>query len=450
MVNIKHHGAVNGVTGSCHQLFTEAGDSVLIDCGLFQGDEASHLQEGSLAIDFPLEGVKALLVTHCHIDHVGRIPYLLAAGFDKPIYATEATARLLPLVIEDASKVGVTRNRRLIDKVLKRLLVLLKPIPFDQWFNVPNMLAMEARFRVAGHILGSAYIEFKLAGERVVFSGDLGAPYSPLLAAPKPPYRADCLVIESTYGDKNHQGRKDRRKDLKRVVEQCLSNAGTVIIPAFSIGRTQELLYEIESIIHSTKGDWQHLDIIVDSPLATKFTEHYRDLKHLWDKEARNLVSKGRHPLAFEQMLTVNNHEDHVRVVNYLKQSGKPAIVIAASGMCAGGRVLNYLKALLPDERNDVLFVGYQARGTPGRDIQKYGAKGGYVYLDGDRVDIHAGVHTISGYSAHADQSNLLNFVKRMRHRPSEIRIVHGDELAKQTLRDKLQIIVPEAKVWLP
>jgi len=450
MVNIKHHGAVNGVTGSCHQLFTEAGDSVLIDCGLFQGDEASHLQEGSLAIDFPLEGVKALLVTHCHIDHVGRIPYLLAAGFDKPIYATEATARLLPLVIEDASKVGVTRNRRLIDKVLKRLLVLLKPIPFDQWFNVPNMLAMEARFRVAGHILGSAYIEFKLAGERVVFSGDLGAPYSPLLAAPKPPYRADCLVIESTYGDKNHQGRKDRRKDLKRVVEQCLSNAGTVIIPAFSIGRTQELLYEIESIIHSTKGDWQHLDIIVDSPLATKFTEHYRDLKHLWDKEARNLVSKGRHPLAFEQMLTVNNHEDHVRVVNYLKQSGKPAIVIAASGMCAGGRVLNYLKALLPDERNDVLFVGYQARGTPGRDIQKYGAKGGYVYLDGDRVDVHAGVHTISGYSAHADQSNLLNFVKRMRHRPSEIRIVHGDELAKQTLRDKLQIIVPEAKVWLP
>jgi len=450
MVNIKHHGAVNGVTGSCHQLFTEVGDSVLIDCGLFQGDEASHLLEGSLAIDFPLEGVKALLVTHCHIDHVGRIPYLLAAGFDKPIYATEATARLLPLVIEDAIKVGVTRNRRLIDKVLKRLSVLLKPIPFDQWFDVSNMPDIEARFRVAGHILGSAYIEFKLAGERVVFSGDLGAPYSPLLAAPKPPYRADCLVIESTYGDKNHQGRKDRRKRLRRVVEQCLSNAGTVVIPAFSIGRTQELLYEIESIIHRAKGDWQNLDIIVDSPLAAKFTEHYRDLKHLWDKEAKNLASKGRHPLAFEQMLTVNNHEDHVRVVNYLKHSGKPAIVIAASGMCAGGRVLNYLKALLPDVRNDVLFVGYQARGTPGRDIQKYGAKGGYVYLDGERVDIQAGVHTISGYSAHADQSNLLNFVKRMRHRPSEIRIVHGDELAKQALRDKLQIIVPEAKVWMP
>lgn len=450
MINIKHHGAVNGVTGSCHQLFTANGDSVLIDCGMFQGAEASHLEGGSLAIDFPLEGVRALFVTHCHIDHVGRIPYLLAAGFNGPIYATEATARLLPLVIEDAIKVGISRDRKLIGAIIKRLRSMLKPIPYDAWFEVPALPSLKCRFRMAGHIIGSAYIECKLDEKVVLFSGDLGAPYSPLLAAPKPPYRADCLVIESTYGDKNHEGRKLRRHHLKRVIEKCLSDAGTVLIPAFSIGRTQELLYEIEDIIHRYKGDWENLDVIVDSPLAAKFTDHYRGLKSLWDKEARNKLSAGRHPLAFEQLLTVDSHADHTRVVNHLKQSGRPAIVIAASGMCAGGRIVNYLKALLPDSKTDVLFVGYQAQGTPGRDIQMYGPRGGYVVLDGDRVDIKAGVHTMSGYSAHAGQKDLLNFVKRMRFKPSEIRIVHGDDSAKLALQEALQKIVPEGTVWLP
>lgn len=450
MSNIKHHGSVNGVTGSCHQLFSPSGDSVLIDCGMFQGAEASQLENGSLEIDFPLDGVKALLVTHCHIDHVGRIPYLLAAGFDGPIYATEATAHLLPLVIEDAIKVGLTRNRRLIDKVLARLSSLLKPISYDQWFDVLNMPDLKGRFRMAGHIMGSAYVEFNLAGKRLLFSGDLGAPYSPLLAAPKSPYRADCLVIESTYGDKNHTGRKDRKRRLQEVIERCLSNAGTVLIPAFSIGRTQELLYEIEDIIHRVKGDWQNLDVIVDSPLAAKFTEHYRVLKPLWDNEARRKVAAGRHPLAFEQLLTVGSHDEHMRVVNYLKQTGKPAIVIAASGMCEGGRMVNYLQALLPDARNDVLFVGYQAQGTLGRDIQTYGPRGGYVFIDGERVDIQAKVYSLSGYSAHAGQQDLINFVKRMRKKPSEIRIVHGDDVAKQALQNKLQQLVPTAHVWCP
>ena len=450
MIKIKHHGAVNGVTGSCHQLFTANDDSILIDCGMFQGAEASHLEGGSLAIDFPLDGVKALIVTHCHIDHVGRIPYLLAAGFDGPIYATEATARLLPLVIEDAIKVGISRDRKLIEKVIKRLTFLLKPILYNQWFEIPALADFKGRFQMAGHILGSAYVECKVARKMVVFSGDLGAPYSPLLAAPKPPYKADILVIESTYGDKNHERRKQRRQNLKRVIERCLINAGTVLIPAFSIGRTQELLYEIEEIIYRDKGDWQNLDVIVDSPMAAKFTKHYRALKSLWDKEARRKISSGRHPLTFDQLLTVNSHHDHGRVVNHFKQSGRPAIVIAASGMCTGGRIMNYLKALLPDPKTDVLFVGYQAQGTPGRDIQKYGARGGYVYLDGERVDIKAGVHTMSGYSAHADQKDLIGFVKRMRWKPSEIRLVHGDNKAKLALQQELQKILPEGNVWIP
>ncbi|WP_293268650.1 MBL fold metallo-hydrolase [Neptunomonas sp.] len=455
MVSIQHHGAVQGVTGSCHQMTLSSGEAVLVDCGLFQGAESANRELGEKQIDFPLDTIKALVVTHCHIDHVGRIPFLLAAGFNGPIYATEATAHLLPLVIEDAIKVGVSRDKNLIKKVLQRLQQLLKPIPYDEWFAVEGLPKTRGRFRVAGHIMGSAYVEFDAQGQRVLFSGDLGAPHSPLLPAPKSPYKADIVVIESTYGDKLHEGRKNRRKLLKSVIERCLKNQGTVLIPAFSIGRTQELLYEIEEIIHrascsSNKSPWETIDVIVDSPLAAKFTQHYRDLRGLWDAEARKKLAANRHPLSFEQLITIESHQDHMKLVQHLKSTGRPSIVIAASGMCAGGRMQNYLKALLPDSRTEVLFVGYQAKGTPGRDIQKYGPQGGYVFLDNERIDIRAGIFTISGYSAHADQANLVNFVKRIYRKPVEIRVVHGDEEAKEALVKKLQAVVPDANVWIP
>ena len=464
MVSIQHHGAVQGVTGSCHQMTLSSGEALLVDCGMFQGAESTGRELGEKQIDFPLDDIKALVVTHCHIDHVGRIPFLLAAGFDGPIYATEATAHLLPLVIEDAIKVGVSRDEHLINKVLQRLQQLLRPIPYDEWFVVEGLPKTRGRFRVAGHILGSAYVEFDAQGERVLFSGDLGAPYSPLLAAPKSPYKADIVVIESTYGDKLHEDRRTRRKRLKSVIEHCLKDKGTVLIPAFSIGRTQELLYEIEEIIHGahrrsrrnatvaseTKSPWESIDVIVDSPLAAKFTAHYRDLRHLWDAEAHRKLAANRHPLSFEQLITIESHQDHMKLVEYLKDSGRPSIVIAASGMCAGGRIQNYLKALLPDPRTEVLFVGYQAKGTPGRDIQTYGPRGGYVFLDNERVDIRAGIFTMSGYSAHADQANLVNFIKRIYRKPSEVRVVHGDDEAKEALVKKLKAVVPDAKVWIP
>lgn len=472
-MEIVHHGAVNGVTGSCHQLRLDNGDSLLVDCGLFQGAESGDDPAlANKAIGFDLSQVKALLVTHCHIDHVGRIPYLLAAGFSGPIYATEATAQLLPLVIEDAIKVGVSRDARLIRQVLHKLQQQLVAVPYKQWFKPEGLSGVKAKFQVAGHILGSAYIELDIQQaaaperQRVVFSGDLGAPYSPLLPAPKAPYRADTLVIESTYGDRCHESRRQRRARLQQVIERCLENKGTVLIPAFSIGRTQELLYELEEILHrqhvrasthSAKADvWQYLDVIVDSPLAAQFTEQYRRLKPLWDGEARRKVAAGRHPLGFEQLLTINSHQQHLDTVAYLQKTGRAAIVIAASGMCTGGRMQNYLTALLPDERTDVLFVGYQAQGTPGRDIQRYGPRfsqgqaPGYVMLDGQRVEIRAGVYTIGGYSAHADQQDLVHFVQRMRHKPSHIRIVHGDEQAKQALRQCYLQLLPDCEVVIP
>lgn len=462
-MQIIHHGGAEGVTGSCHELIIDHQNSLLVDCGLFQGAEVSP--KGSsfdqLQIDFPLDTVSALLVTHCHIDHVGRIPYLLMAGFDKKIYCTEATARLLPIVLEDALKIGVTRDTHLIQSLLKKIDHLLVPITYNHkvditdGFDLPNQDRVQIRFRAAGHILGSAYIEIFVQKEKnktkVVFSGDLGAPYTPLLPSPKSPYSADILVLESTYGDRLHSGRKQRRNELQKIVETCFENRGTVLIPAFSIGRTQELLYEIEQIIHqSGKKEaaqgitWEDLDIIVDSPLASKFTQVYKELRPLWDREALRKTKQGRHPLGFEQMLTIDSHEEHLRTIRYLKTSGRPAIVIAASGMCSGGRIVNYLKALIEDPRTDIVFIGYQAKGTPGRKIRKYGLRKGYVVLDGKKLSIRAGVYTINGYSAHADKDNLIRFVKGMRRKPSYIRLVHGDRTARNALRASLIEVLPD------
>ena len=460
---ILHHGAVDGVTGSCHEyLLDSQADKVgvLIDCGLFQGDETGSGSAEQLQIEFDVAHIHSLIVTHVHIDHVGRIPYLLAAGFKGDIICSPASAQLLPLVIEDALKIGFTRNQRLIDRFLNQLKRQIKAVDYGNWFKLFefNNQNIKVKFKPAGHILGSAYVEIETKNgknkHKTIFSGDLGAPYTPLLPAPKSPYSADLVVIESTYGDKCHDSRKQRTKSLQKALLGALEDNGTVIIPAFSIGRTQELLYELEALIYNNRSKrihkglaWSDLQIIVDSPLAAEFTEQYKVLKQHWDKEAKRRVNSGRHPLSFEQLYTVNSHDEHINTVNYLSSTKLPAIVIAASGMCSGGRVVNYLSAMLADARHNVVFVGYQARGTLGRDIQTYGPKGGYAVIEGNKIWIKAGVETLSGYSAHADQKDLINFVKRMRVKPKEIIIVHGDEGAKLQLQQCYQELGLNARV---
>ena len=464
VTRITHHGAVDGVTGSCHQLSLPDGQSVLIDCGLFQGAETSGEGAGAeqLAVSFPLDGVRALVVTHVHIDHVGRIPYLLAAGFRGPIICSQASAALLPLVLQDALKIGFTRNQTLIDRFLAQIHQQLVALPYKHWHSIiTGQSGLRVKLSPAGHILGSAYVEFEVAQgsdkQRIVFSGDLGAPYTPLLPAPRSPYGADIVVLESTYGDRRHESRKDRRQRLQALCEHAFGKKGSVLIPAFSIGRTQELLYELEEIIHRNRQrpaapgiDWDDLDIVLDSPLAADFTAGYAQLREHWDKEARRKLAAGRHPLAFEQLTTIDDHKTHLQTVDYLARTARPSIVIAASGMCSGGRIVNYLKAMLGDARHDVLFVGYQAAGTPGRAIQTYGPQGGYVDLDGQRIDIRAGIHTLGGYSAHADQKDLLNFVGRMRTKPAQIRLIHGGDDAKATLAQALRQRHPGTKVSVP
>lgn len=458
-IEIKHHGAVRGVTGSCHELrVNNAG--ILIDCGLFQGSD----YRADLSIEFEIGHIRALVVTHVHIDHVGRLPYLLIAGFKGPIYCSEPSALLLPAMLEDALKIGFTRNQQLIERVLTQLKGQICALPYAQWQAIPNS-DIKIRLQRAGHILGSAYVECEALDKRMVFSGDLGAPHSPLLMAPKPPKRCDVLVLESTYGNQDHESRVDRRLRLKAVIEHALADGGTLLIPAFSLGRTQDLLYEIESLVaefgkHCAAPNlaWQELEIVVDSPLAANFTSLYRKLKPFWNKEAQARLEEGRHPLAFEQLTVVDSHQDHLHAVQYLARTRKPFVVLAGSGMCTGGRVVNYLKALLNDARNDILFVGYQAAGTPGRAILEQGPKfgapppevAGTVMLDGARYEVHAQVHQVSGYSAHAGQSDLLNFALGSNPPPKQIRLIHGETAAKRALKAKLEELLPSTEVIIP
>lgn len=461
-MTISHHGAVDGVTGSCHRLHIDEQRSLLVDCGLFQGEEAGGEAFERQRVDFSLEGVLGLVVTHVHIDHIGRLPYLVAAGFEGPILCSEPSAELLPLVIEDALRVGFTRDRRLIERFLARVSAQLVPLAYRQWHQLVDDAGHRVRVRLqrAGHILGSAYVEVdwrdkaRREHQRVVFSGDLGAPHAPLLPAPRSPHGADVVVLESTYGDRRHEDRRQRRDRLQTAVEAALADGGSVLIPAFSIGRTQELLYELEGIIYRARRQggeaqrlWGELAIIVDSPLAARFTQAYRRLRPFWDAEAQRRLRAGRHPLDFESLHTPESDAEHQRCVTHLAETRRPAVVIAASGMAAGGRIVDYLKAMLGDPCHQVLFVGYQARGTPGRAIQRYGPRGGWVELEGRRYAIRAKVESLGGYSAHADARDLLNFIRRMRRWPRQVRLVHGDREAKQALKEALETMAAQREV---
>ncbi|MBC7006688.1 MBL fold metallo-hydrolase [Photobacterium sp. BZF1] len=451
-MQIVHHGAYEGVTGSCHELRWQQ-YGILVDCGLFQGEEAPKV----LDIEFPVGHIQALVITHCHIDHIGRIPWLLAAGFRGPIYATEATAALLPLMLDDGLKIQLNLNKSQRNTFLSLIKSLLRPVPFgcQAPMTLPNGDRLTLYFRQAGHILGSAFVEVVLPDEQVVvFSGDLGPSNTPLLVGPVSPARADVLVLESTYGDRAHERQSERSDKLKQIIEQSLIDGGAILIPAFSVGRTQELLFDIENLIAGSvlpllrvnrqRMKWQELPVVLDSPLAGEVTEQYNLFHRLWDTEARSRKRCGRHPLSFEQCITLESHQQHQSMVNRLQSTGEPAIIVAASGMCSGGRIVNYLEALLPDPRTDIVMVGYQAKGTLGYSL----ARGEKRVKINDRViEVMAKIHNLPGYSAHADKHELVQFVSNIGHGPNKIHLVHGDHRAQFGLASALREVRPGSEI---
>jgi metallo-beta-lactamase family protein len=425
-MHLTHLGGENTVTGSCH-LLQYNGVNVLVDCGLAQGgDKIAPMTAWPVApgdIDF-------VFLTHAHIDHIGRVSELIQKGFEGEIITTHPTRALLDPMLKDAMGFA--------DLSEKEAASISRRIDEAAWGFETNRtfdLSKGIRFTLgrAGHILGSCWVQFDLPGEgRVIFSGDLGSTDTPILCDPDIPEGCDLLVLESTYGDRLHGDRKDRQKRLGAVLKHALADKGKVFIPAFALGRTQELIYEMDRLFD---GGLDKAPVFVDSPLGLEITEIYSGLSEFWDQEARQMAGRGDHPIDFKGLYAVRHHSDHLA----LCEADGPMIILAGSGMCTGGRIVDHLRSGLGDARNDVLFVGYQAGGTPGRDLLRYGNRpGGYVYLDGERRDIHARVHQLTGYSAHADQRGLVEWVRAMGEMPKEIRLVHGEEGAKRGLLDVL------------
>jgi metallo-beta-lactamase family protein len=351
--------------------------------------------------------VRALVVTHVHIDHVGRIPYLLAAGYRGPIICSQASAALLPLVLEDALKVGFTRDQTLIERFLAQIRSQLVALPYKQWHTVIDRRHRTARQALPGRPhprLGlrrmrtdagprPATHRLLRRPRRALHAPAAGArhrPMAPTSSSSRAPTATAATKAARTAGSACR--RSANTPSATRAA--CSSPPSASAAPRNCSTNSKRSSTATASVPAAPGITWDDLDIIVDSPLAADFTAGYAQLRDHWDAEARRKLASGRHPLAFDQLTTIDDHATHLRTVDYLARTARPAIVIAASGMCSGGRIVNYLKAMLGDPRHDVLFIGYQASGTPGRDIQKYGPKGGYVELDGQRYPIRAGVHT--------------------------------------------------------
>jgi metallo-beta-lactamase family protein len=388
------------------------------------------------------------------LGHAGRIPFLLAAGYQGPIYCSPLTAELLVPSLEEAVKSGMPLDTDLMRRGMAVIPDRVVAVPYNTWIDIPlagDKTGLRVRFSPAGHMPGSAYIECEVRKNGqpacVLFSGDLGMPHSP--------HGADTLVLESTYGDQCHESSQKRRGQLTFLIRQCFERQGTLLIPVSCIGLAQELLHELEQSVHRvvrhySEGGlgWKHLEFIVDSPMAGAFEGLRGKLKSLSSSETQ--TSRGQDPFSFEHVSLVSSHRDHRHTLEYLHRSPRPSIVLAESHMCDSGRMVRYLKTMLPNSRHQVLLVGCQAVGTPGYVIQRQNMGSGEVTLDGACIPVRASVSTLSGFSAHADRKHLLAFVERMKEKPREIHLVHGSAQAKAMLRNDLEEAFPQTRIVDP
>ena len=448
-------GATKIVTGS-NFLVEAAGKKFLVDCGLYQG-KAELEEQNYREFDYNPAEIDFMLLTHAHIDHSGRIPKLYNDGFKGPIYAHKATCDLCQIMLPDSGHIqemeAEWKNKKRIRKgqptrgplytaedALKCMEIFV-PVKYDEIIQVSENIYV--RFNDAGHMLGSSTIEIwaKEDGKetKAVFSGDLGNNDIPLLSEPTMIDKCDYLVMESTYGSRLHI-RNDQKAELfLKIVSETIDNGGTVVIPSFAVGRTQEILYEINKIKENRHDEeflreyrtLMKVPVYVDSPLAISATQVFKENMDLFEDEVKEEMERGNNPLEFPG-LKFTQTADESKALN---ESDEPSIIISASGMCDVGRIKHHLKHNIWNPKSTILFVGYQAPGTLGYEIVN-GAK--KVTIFGEEFAVNARIEYIEGYSGHADQEGLMNFVYSFYNKPKHIFLVHGEEESQEVLRNKI------------
>jgi len=460
-------GATRTVTGS-NFLVEAAGKKFLVDCGMWQG-RAELEEQNREEFQFNPAEIDFMLLTHAHIDHSGRIPKLYNEGFKNKIYAHKATCDLCALMLPDSghiqemenqwkNKKRVRKGQKEVDPLYTaedaaRSLEIFEPVQYDEIIEITPEI--HVRFNDAGHMLGSSIIELWVKEDgketKTVFTGDLGNNDIPLLDSPTMIESADYVVMESTYGSRLHLRNEEKAELFLNIVSETLDNGGTVVIPSFAVGRTQEILYEINKL-KETKDDEEFRrkyktlmksNVYVDSPLAISATEVFRENMNLFEEEVQEEMMKGDNPLEFPG-LQFTRTADESKALN---EDQRPSIIISASGMCEVGRIKHHLKHNLWNPKSTVLFVGYQAPGTLGYNIVN-GEK--TVKIFGDEIAVNARIEYIEGYSGHADQEGLMNFIYSFINKPKKIFLVHGEEESQDIFKAKVEeeaqipVIIPQ------
>lgn len=438
-MQVHFHGAAGEVTGSMH-LVEAAGKRVLLDCGLIQGSREAEARNAE-AFPFDPASLDALVLSHAHIDHIGRVPLLVKRGFRGPIFTQQASAELLPIMLMDTASLSESEaeraNRRLrkgearVEPLyaaadVQQAMQQVQPLPYDTRTTI--LPGVDIALRDAGHILGSAIVELWADGRKLVFSGDLGPKGTPILRDPAAVRQADLLLMESTYGDRNHRDRPETVRELGDIFEHAWRDRGNVIIPAFAVGRTQELLYWFARHWEAWKlARWR---IFLDSPMAAKVVNVYARHYGLFDEDARRVWAQSPNPFRLPNLHVAETTQQSMAI----NQVENGAIIIAGSGMANGGRIQHHLRYNVGRRNAHIVFVGYQAEGTLGRRLVDGAA---WVRIHGRDYRVNAQRHTVGGLSAHTDQRGLMEWYGNFQPSPPLV-LVHGEDRAREALAGEI------------
>ncbi len=444
-MQIEFFGATREVTGSCF-LLSVGNFRVLVECGLIQGS-FSHERKNREPFPFDPETIDAVVLTHAHLDHSGRLPVLLKQGYSGSVYTHKATADLCKIMLSDAGYLNEKDAQWENKKRERKGLELVEPLytreeaiqthnrfqTLDYAKTIEILPGIKLTLRDAGHILGSAIAELELTegnrSRKVVFSGDLGHSGAPILRDPEIIKHADLVVMESTYGDRLHRNFDKTWEEIGEIISSARSGKGNILIPSFTVGRTQELLYVFKKHFDEWKiGDWS---IFLDSPMGIEATEVYARYENLYDSKARKIHQQSGNLFDLPN-LHLSRETEYSMKINQIKSG---AIIIAGSGMCTGGRIKHHFKHNIWREHAHVMIVGFQARGTLGRSLVD-GTK--HIRLWGETMQVKAQVHTIGGLSAHADQQGLIDWYQQFENRPRVV-LVHGEPIAMEPLANQLK-----------